>query len=110
MNETGLYCKTQGIIPDTKNFTKCEDPSCATCVGFGIVTDQLTNMLNEEFKTRLIHPWPRKESWTGAKVKCLICEHKWTGVFPTDISLLECPHCGNRVQYEIQNDRNEESN
>lgn len=39
--------------------------------------------------------------WTGAKIKCTICEHEWVAMFPAELDRIECPNCKNIVRYEI---------
>lgn len=40
-------------------------------------------------------------NWSGARVKCFICNHEWIAVFSSDCERLECPHCHNMVLYEV---------
>ncbi len=40
-------------------------------------------------------------TWSAAYVKCLICDHKWTAVFPEGTEKLECPNCSTFSQVEF---------
>lgn len=45
--------------------------------------------------------WSKDCKWSGARVKCFICNYEWIAVFLSNCERLECPHCHNMVLYEV---------
>lgn len=47
---------------------------------------------------------PKKEQeeigWAAGQVKCDVCGYEWTAVRPEELDKLQCPNCGNMVNFE----------
>ena len=44
-----------------------------------------------------------EKGWIGSIVQCDLCIHKWVAVYHIDIDKIECPNCGNMVNFENVN-------
>lgn len=41
-----------------------------------------------------------EKKWTSNQIKCDLCSHKWTAVYPVELDRIECPNCNNMVMFE----------
>jgi len=57
------------------------------------------NYKDKEMKDEIIKKDDIK--WSGSRIQCDVCTHKWIAVFPSDLDKIECPHCLNMVNFEI---------
>lgn len=39
--------------------------------------------------------------WCGEFVRCDLCGHKWSAVFPEELDRIQCPNCKQFVGFEI---------